>query len=126
MAAVIVAILLAGAAIAGLVIGARRRGATGAAPPWLEAAVLVIGALALFALALPLLLSWAPATGDAEPWLRWVLPASIAFGLVAVATGGYAVIAGRRSWRTWVGLACGAVVTAFWIVFAVGELLYPH
>jgi len=122
MAAVIVAIVLAGAAIAALVIGARR----GGSPPWLDWAVLVTGVLALLAVAVPMLLSWAPGTGEATVGLRWVLPASIALGLVALAAGVYAAIAGTRSWRTWLGLACGAVVTAFWIVFAIGEFLYPH
>jgi len=126
MPAVVVSIVLAGAVVAALVIGVRRRGAAEPAPAWLGWAVLAAGVAGVLALLAPLVQSWASPADQAAAGIRWVLPASITLGLVSLAAGLYAVTAGARSWRTWTGLACGALVTAFWLVFAAGELLYPH
>ena len=124
MAGMILAVLLAGAGVAALVIRARRSGA--GAPSWLDRAALAFGALAVVALWLPSIESHLAAP-DASPGIfGWLFPASIAIGLVALSLGVWAVRSGLRSWRAWLGLGFGAVITGFWLVFFAGELIYPH
>ena len=52
--------------------------------------------------------------------------AAMALGLVALATGIFALVRGERSWRTVTGTAAGALVTLFWLLVAFGEVLWPH
>ena len=37
-----------------------------------------------------------------------------------------AIVKGDRHWPTWVGVGLAVVPVGFWIVFVVGEFLYPH
>lgn len=124
MAGVILAILLAGTAVAALVVRARRSGA--GAPSWLDRAALAFGGLAVIALWLPMIESHLMAPGGSPGIFGWLFPASIAIGLVALGLGIWAVTSGVRSWRAWLGLGFGAVITGFWLVFLAGELLFPH
>lgn len=48
---------------------------------------------------------------------------SIACAAAAVIIGVGAVLRGDRCWPTWVGLAAGVIPGAFWIAFAVGNIL---
>ena len=47
-----------------------------------------------------------------------------AFAAVVIAAGG--LIRKDMRWQNWVGLAIGGIPTAFWLVFAAGEALFPH
>lgn len=125
MAGVIVAIVLAGAVVVALVVHARRSGPAGA-PAWLDRVALGVGALAVVALWLPSIEAHLAAPDQSSARLGWLYPASIAIGLVALALGIWAVTSGLRTWRAWFGLGLGAAITGFWLVFLVGELLYPH
>ncbi len=125
MAGVIFAIVLASAAVVALVVYARRPGSAGP-PAWLDRAALGVGALAMVALWVPSVESHLSAQNGATEMFGWLFAASIAIGMVALALGILAVASGRRSWQAWVGLAFGAVITGFWLVFFAGELLYPH
>ena len=52
--------------------------------------------------------------------------ASIAFSLIGLILGVYAIRRHDRHWPTWVGLAAGGLTVGFWLFFVVGEMLYPH
>ncbi|MCC6496463.1 MAG: hypothetical protein IT193_09410 [Propionibacteriaceae bacterium] len=127
MLSALVAILAAVLVVAVLMLGRRRSRspALAATPGWVAFGA---GTLGFLALAIPVVNSWlagggAGTVGVAAPWLP---PASITLGLVGLATGIYAIRDHDRSWRTWVGLVAGGLVTAFWAAFAIAEALYPH
>lgn len=114
-----------------LVVGilARRRssGETGQSklPGWVS---VITGVLGLLAVTAPMVQS-ALAPDGVDTISRdvpWLFGASISLGLVGLATGIYGVVRLDRSWRTWVGLIAGALVTAFWALLAGGEIVSPH
>ena len=95
------------------------------APGWVS---FVSGTLGLLAVLTPMVDSWlqpdgVDGVGKVAPWL---FPASMAFGLVGLASGIYAAVRRDRSWRMWVGLVTGGLVAMFWLLFVVGELVFPH
>ena len=51
---------------------------------------------------------------------------SIPLAIGCVVCGIGAMLKSYRTWRVWLGLVLGAVPVLFWIVFAIGEILYPH
>jgi hypothetical protein len=55
-----------------------------------------------------------------------LFPASMALGLVGLVSAIYAAVRRDRSWRMWVGLATGGLVATFWLLFVVGESVFPH
>lgn len=94
-------------------------------PGW---AAMVFGILAVAAVVYPLVASRVAPSGD-QGTVRNVqlLPlAAIAFSIVGVVLGGYAIRRGDRHWPTWVGLVTGGLALAFWLFFVAGELLFPH
>lgn len=127
MLSALVAMLATILVVAVLMLSRRRSTgpALAATPGWVAS---IAGTLGFLALATPVVDSWlagggAGTVGVAAPWLP---PASMTLGLVGLATGIYALRGHDRSWRTWVGLVAGGLVTAFWAAFAIGEALYPH
>jgi len=84
------------------------------------------------------------------PWLKWVtlgfgvtavvvlaaglvgstallpLTASITLAVASAELGLGQLITGGRHWAVWCGLVPGALAVAFWIAFAVGEVVSPH
>lgn len=120
--------VLAACVVTILVVGilARRRpsGAPGVEklPGWVS---VIAGALGLLAIAAPMVQSaLAPdgvdTLGKDVPWL---FQASLSLGLVGLATGIYALVRRDGAWRTWVGVVAGGLVTAFWLLFGLGEVL---
>ncbi|MFZ0530629.1 MAG: hypothetical protein WAL91_08845 [Propionicimonas sp.] len=116
LGAVVVAVVVVGLLI--LSDRGRRSGEqVSVTPGWVSSAC---GSLGVVALATAMIGSWVGDFGD------WMFPASITLGLVGLVAGGYAAARGDRSWRIWVGLITSGLVMAFWILFAVGEVVYPH
>ena len=89
---------------------------------------LTCGVLALVILGLLTAGSWlAPAAFQAiDRWAGWGFQATLMLGVVGAAVGGYLVRTRDRSWPSIAGLACGGLVSAFWLVFLLGEVLSPH
>ena len=56
----------------------------------------------------------------------WLFPVSMALGLIGLLSAIYALVRRDRSWRMWLGLVTGGLVVVFWLLFAVGELVFPH
>ena len=50
----------------------------------------------------------------------------MALGLVGLVSAIYAMVRRDRSWRMWVGLVTAGLVAMFWLMFVVGELIFPH
>ena len=126
MTSVLLAFVLAVVLVLGFVVSGRARARSKGRTTSAGWVALVTGGLGLVALGAPLLESWLARTGTLTERFGWLLPASITLGLVALGTALFATATGERGWRTWLGLSCGALVCGFWLVFAVGELLYPH
>jgi fumarate reductase subunit C len=84
--------------------------------------------LAVVAVVVPLVASRLPRddTYQAGTVVTWLPLLSMTLGLMGLATGVFALVRGERSWRSWVGLVTGALVTLFWLAFAFGDLLFPH
>ncbi|MGB7962016.1 MAG: hypothetical protein WCF12_03520 [Propionicimonas sp.] len=125
----LVAVLAAGLVVGALILGdsGRRSGDSepSNAPGWVS---LVCGALGVLAVVTPMVDSWlaedgVDRVGKVAPWL---FPASMTLGAVGLATGIYALVRRDRTWRLWAGLATSGLVMAFWLLFVVGELVYPH
>lgn len=119
---------LASAIVMGLVLVlvGRRSGdaALRGIPGWVA---FVAGVLSLISVAVPLLTSWfGIGTGNGERAVGWPVGISMTLGLVGVAAGSYAVFHQDRRWQVWVGLVTSGLVGLFWVIFAVGELVYPH
>ncbi len=126
MSSVLVAVVATIVVVVVLELG-RRSGATGFAKVsgWLS---FVCGVLGVVAVATPMVQSaLAPdgvdSVGKAAPW---IFQASMVLGLTGMIAGVYALVRRDRTWRTWVGLVTGGLVTAFWLLFLLGELLSPH
>jgi hypothetical protein len=51
---------------------------------------------------------------------------TIPLGAACVISGIGALRKNYRTWQVWLGLALGAIPIVFWIVFGIGELVYPH
>ncbi|NTU88796.1 MAG: hypothetical protein HGA54_02665 [Actinobacteria bacterium] len=51
---------------------------------------------------------------------------SIALAFAAVIAGIGGLVRGERRWPMWVGTILAVVPALIWLVFAVGEFLYPH
>jgi hypothetical protein len=88
----------------------------------------VCGVLGVVAVATPMVQSaLAPdgvdSVGKNAPW---IFQASMILGLAGLIAGVYALVRRDRTWRTWVGLVAGGLVTGFWLLFLLGELLSPH
>lgn len=126
MASAILAAVIAVVLVLAFVVSGRARARSNGPTRRAGWVSLTLGTLGVLALGLPLLQSWTADRSELIDRLPWLLPASITLGLTALGTAGFAVASGERSWRTWLGLALGALVSGFWLVFAVGELLYPH
>ncbi len=125
LAAIIAAALVLGA----LILHDRSRRDPGPGVPalagWIAFACGITGALAV---TVPMVGSWLAVggvdqLGKVAPWL---LPASITLGLVSLTAGVYAVGRRDRSWWAWTGLVTGGLVTGFWLLFLLGEVLTPH
>lgn len=52
--------------------------------------------------------------------------ASIPLSIASVIPAISAIRKQQRPWQVWAGFALGLVPLLFWIVFAVGEVIYPH
>lgn len=127
MVGFLVAIVATSTVVAALVLG-RRHSASPAldrASSWVSS---TSGSLGLLALAVPMITSWLgwDDVGEVGASVAWLFPASITLGLVGLATGIVAISHRERSWRSWIGLVAGGLVTSFWVAFAIGEVLYPH
>ncbi|MHB1007998.1 MAG: hypothetical protein ACYC1E_01920 [Propionibacteriaceae bacterium] len=125
MSSMLVAFVMTIVVLVAVLIGLRQAGSS--APRISSWFSLVAGALALLAIAEPMVDSAfgfdrADQIGRIIPWLP---VATMTLGLVALATGVFAFVRQEHSWRTWVGLATGALVTLFWVLFGFGELLSP-
>lgn len=111
--------ILVGLVVAGVIVFATRgRATTEATPPdrptivaWLA---LGFGGAALVAFGLSALA------------LVDVTVASISLAVAAVAIGIADWVRGDRTWATWVGLAAGGVPALFWLIFFIGELVFPN
>lgn len=127
MAANVAAVLVAAAVLVLLAVGDRRRRAAGAlagtVPGWLS---WIVGGLGVLAVAIPVAASWLAPDGVDRLGAAWLFPVSISLGLVGLGAGAFALVRGDRSWRMWAGLTCGGLVTAFWLFFLAGEILWPH
>ena len=106
----------------------RRRAAGLPRTPFASRLTLTCGVLALVILGLLTAGSWlAPAAFQAiDRWAGWGFQATLMLGVVGAAVGGYLVRTRDRSWPSIAGLACGGLVSAFWLVFLLGEVLSPH
>jgi hypothetical protein len=51
---------------------------------------------------------------------------SIPLSIACVISGVDAIRKHHRPWQVWTGVALGIIPLLFWIVFAVGEVIYPH
>ena len=51
---------------------------------------------------------------------------TIPLGAACVISGIGALRKNYRAWQVWLGLGLAAIPIVFWIVFAIGELVYPH
>ncbi|MBI4901295.1 MAG: hypothetical protein HY829_12575 [Actinobacteria bacterium] len=109
-----------------LVIGLRSAGTRSPlVAAWIS---FVTGTLAALTVAVPLVTSGLPREDTYQPLtvVAWLPLLSMTLGLMGLATGVFALVRGERLWRTWVGLVTGALVTLFWLVFAFGDVLFPH
>ncbi len=126
---VLVAVVVAGLVVGALILGDSGRRSGDSHPPKAPGWVSVVcGAMGVLAVVTPMVDSWlaedgVDRVGQVAPWL---FPASMTLGLVGLASGIYALVRRDRSWRMWAGLVTGGLVMAFWVLFVVGELVYPH
>ena len=51
---------------------------------------------------------------------------TVPLGAACVISGIGALRKNYRAWQVWLGLGLGAIPIVFWIVFGIGELVYPH
>ena len=51
---------------------------------------------------------------------------TIPLSVSCVISGIAAVRMNYRTWQVWLGLGLGSMPILFWIVFGIGEILYPH
>ena len=51
---------------------------------------------------------------------------TIPLSVGCVVSGIGAVRKNYRPWQVWLGLGLGIIPLLFWIVFAIGEILFPH
>ncbi len=51
---------------------------------------------------------------------------TIPLGVGCVVSGIGALRKNYRTWQVWLGLGLGSIPILFWIVFSIGEILYPH
>lgn len=120
------AIIAAAVVLGILIVHDRSRRDSGSGVPvlagWIALACGIAGALALL---VPMVGSWLAVAG-VDKLAPWLLPASISLGLVSLAAGVHAVVRGDRGWRAWSGLVAGGLVTGFWLLFLLGEVLTPH
>jgi hypothetical protein len=126
--------MIAGVAVlVGILIGVAVVGLTGRRTPGddvlvragrLRSWTLGLGLIGLVAVAVPLIASrmttdtfWTP-----------VNPAlvSIAAGVAAVIVGGTLLARGRRTASACLVLVPGALAVGFWVLFLVGEIVFPH
>ena len=124
------AALIAAALVLGVLIlhDRSRRGSGSGAPAlagWIAFSCGIAGVLAVL---VPMVGSWLAVggvdqLGRAAPWL---FPASITLGLASLTAGVFAVGRRDRSWRAWTGLVAGGLVTGFWLLFLLGEVLTPQ
>ena len=123
MIAGVVALLMAATILGTLLLGERRRGMdapTWQVPGWIS---LGCGLAGLLAVAGPMIGSWTAPDGVDQfgRVLPWLPQASIVLGLVGLVVGGYALARRHRTWPARAGLVTGGLVTAFWLLFALGE-----
>ncbi|MBN2387859.1 MAG: hypothetical protein JXB85_12645 [Anaerolineales bacterium] len=112
-----------GIVVAAILLAVTRRREAQAGEPALRPAALSwwtlsLGLIAGVAFALAAVLT---PTGNSPAFLLWNI--SIAAGVATAAAGIGAILRRDRRWPTWVGLAAGLAVAAFWFVFAAGNLL---
>lgn len=129
MIAGLIALLVAALVLGALIIGDTRR-RTDDQGPWRTPGWISLGCgtAALLAVAAPMIGS-AMAPDGVDQISRtapWLYPASITLGLVGLVAGSYALARQHRTWQAWTGLITGAVVTAFWLLFLIGEATTPH
>jgi len=127
MIGMLVAVVAAALVLGGLILVDRSSPDRGLprAPGWVS---FVSGTLGLLAVLTPMVDSWllpdgVDRVGKVAPWL---FPASMALGLVGLVSAIYAMVRRDRSWRMWVGLVTAGLVATFWLMFVVGELVFPH
>lgn len=125
MSSVLAAVVAAIVVVGFFALRGRKGAVTGKAPGWVS---FVAGTLGILAIGSPMVESaLAPdgvdSIGKNAPW---IFQASMVLGLVALAVGIFALVRRDRSWRSWVGTVTGGLVTAFWLLFGVGEILSPH
>ena len=96
--------------------GVSRQGEPPTQPTVLGWSALILGAFAFLAGALMM-------TGLSQ--VASVQTSLASAGAAMVVSIG-ALVKRDQRWPTWVGLALGAVPGLFWIVFFVGEFIFPH
>ena len=116
------AVVIAGA----LLVADRRRVAGGGKSPWLSWAAFVGGVLGVVLLGTSIAATWLSPDGGVDRIGPWLLSASMTLGAVGLVSALVCASRRDRSWRTWVGLIGSGLVSAFWLVFLVGEVVYPH
>lgn len=126
MIAGVASLLFAALVLVALFLGdARRHSPTvWQLPGRLSLACAVAGALAI---AVPMISSWTAPDGVDRigEVAGWLPQASIALGLIGLVAGGYALTLRYRTWPARAGLVTGALVTAFWLLFLLGEAATP-
>jgi hypothetical protein len=51
---------------------------------------------------------------------------SIPLGVASVVASVGALLKKHRTWQVWLGLGLGFIPFLFWVVFAIGEIIFPH
>ena len=82
--------------------------------------VIILGAIALVFIIPGLISILIP--GDATFNPAFTIP----LGVGSIVSGIGAVRKNVRTWQIWLGLGLGSIPVLFWLMFAIGELLYPH
>lgn len=82
--------------------------------------VIGLGAMALILIIPGLVVILIPRNAMFNPVL------TIPLGVSCVVSGIGAMRKNIRNWQVWLGLGLGSIPVLFWIVFAIGELIYPH
>lgn len=100
-----------------LLVMARRRSSSSEQPTWPGWTALGLGVAAVVLFAIGVL-------GAMDTEIA-IVP-SIALPFAGITFGAGRLIAGDRSWRSWVGVALAGVPTLSWIALAVAELVTPH